>query len=208
MRGARYPLAVDIDGDLGVVSFAALALHPHIDSGWWCVAQMFERSGAGWAGSSEDDNTTSPTPFTRPLVAENGPGWLDWGSNCGLMGWGDGDFRLMCFGIAPVGTARMTITDGTGRERDLRITPWNGAFVAVVRGTSHVLTGYDASDRVLGSSVCDYGPDAPADAEDPERPEPPPGWHRVDPASLDEGSPSLGGKDFEVWARDEPEPDG
>lgn len=90
-RGAAYPLAVDIDGDLGVVSFAALDPYPDIEAGWWCFANMFVRSGAGWSGSvSTDDNTTSPTPFTRPLVAENGPGWLDWGSNCGLMGWGTG----------------------------------------------------------------------------------------------------------------------
>lgn len=116
----------------------------------------------------------------------------------------------MCFGIAPVGTARMTITDGTGRERDLRITPWNGAFVAVVRGTMHVLTGYDASGIVLGSTAYSQDPNAPDHPEgedDPKLPEPPPGWHRVDPAPSEEGETGSGGMLLsEVWALDEPEP--
>jgi hypothetical protein len=37
--------------------------------------------------------------------------------------------RLSFFGIAPVGTERLTVRVD-GRERELRITPWNGAYRA------------------------------------------------------------------------------
>jgi len=46
-------------------------------------------------------------------------------------------------------------------ERDLRITPWNGAYVAVLAGETATLAGYDASGQFLGAS------DFPGEAERP-----------------------------------------
>lgn len=157
--GQAHPLAVDIDGDLGAVSFAIFDPYPHIAGGWWCVAACVQREADGsWPAfvACEHDNTTSPTPFTRPLIATNGNGWIDWHSNGPHFGFGVGDdgaeeWRHSFFGIAPAGTARLVLADEHGRERDLRITPFNGAYVAYLRGTRSTLTGYDAGGAVLGS---------------------------------------------------------
>jgi hypothetical protein len=59
--------------------------------------------------------------------------------------------RHTFFGIAPAGTARLTVTDEAGRTRDLPITAWNGAYVAVVAGARSTLTGYDERGERLGS---------------------------------------------------------
>jgi hypothetical protein len=51
--------------------------------------------------------------------------------------------RRSYFGIAPVHAARLTVTAADGCERELRVTPWNGAFVVASPGTHSTLTGYD-----------------------------------------------------------------
>ena len=101
------------------------------------------------------DNTTTDQPFARPQVPTNcDRSWIDWPSYCGVSSW-DGipgyPDRHMFFGIATVGTARLTVTTPDGRERELRITPWNGGYVAVVAGERSVLTGYGATGEVLGT---------------------------------------------------------
>src|SRR4029453_16682051 len=94
------------------------------------------------------DNPTSTTPFQRPVEGD----WIEWHSNRGGAGWDEEPrARFSFFGIAPSGTERLTVRDANGRERDLRITPWNGAYVAVVAGETATLTGYEASGQFLGA---------------------------------------------------------
>jgi hypothetical protein len=87
----------------------------------------WSRDGDGWQfAAGESDNNTSPTPFERPSIGDSTHRWCDWHSNGGAGDWGDQDqdpWRHTFFGIAPTGTARLTVTDEAGRERDLRITP-------------------------------------------------------------------------------------
>jgi hypothetical protein len=177
-RDTAYPLAFDVDGRLGAVSFAVLDMYPDIAAGWWCWATTWEHDGVGWRGPGlESDNTTSPHPFVRPAEPTNGNlGWSDWHSNGGAGEWPEEDefpWRHTFFGIAPVSTARLTVTGETGRERDLRITPWNGAYVAVVAGVHSTLTGYGHDGRALGSLM-------PMDGINVVPDEPPAGWERVE----------------------------
>jgi hypothetical protein len=65
-----------------------------------------------------------------------------------------------------VGTARLVVTDEAGRGRDLRVTAWNGAYVAVVSGLRSTLTGYDEHGDILGSFM---PMDGLAEPDDPER---------------------------------------
>ena len=77
--------------------------------------------------------------------------WVDWHSNGGYAGWDEEPReRHSYFGIAVAGTARLTVTTTDGVERDVRITPWNGAYVVAAPGTHSTLTGYDAQGNVLG----------------------------------------------------------
>jgi hypothetical protein len=164
-RSRAYPLAVDVggpdgaEGPVGAVSYAALDPYPGIAGGWWCVAVRFTRLGGAWEPGDETDNSTTQRPFERPAAAENSTeSWIDWHSNGGVGDYGDSDeaprHRSMFFGIAPVSTVRLTVTDETGRTRDLAITPWCGAYVATVDGATSRLTGYDAGGRVLGELAC------------------------------------------------------
>jgi hypothetical protein len=152
--GVGYPLAFDICGRIAAVSFAALDVYPDLSSGWWCLVEQFSLQDGAWGfAGGEHDNTTTSTPFERPTSVDNGVAdWLDWGSNGGWGEWEDEPRRRhSAFGIAPVHTARITVTTVDGSERDLRITPWNGAYVMVAPGPRSTLTGYDAQGRVLGT---------------------------------------------------------
>jgi hypothetical protein len=180
-REHRYPLAFDINAADGIaaVSFAILDMHPDIEPGWWCEAVTFAFRDGQWSYAGGDsDNCTAPDPFSRPAKATNSiHPWCDWHSNSGLAEWPEDDppkSRHTFFGIAPTGTARLTVTDDAERTRDLHITPWNGAYVAIVAGTRSTLTGYDEHGNVLGTFMPQDGPD--------ERgiPETSPGWGRVD----------------------------
>ena len=106
----------------------------------------------GPAGGSHD-NTTSRTPFERPKVATASTvAWLDWVSFGGAGCWTDApEERHSFFGIAPAGTERLTVTAAGDREREVPITPWNGAWVVVAPGRQSTLTGYDAGGDVLGT---------------------------------------------------------
>ena len=124
----------------------------YIAPGWRCEASIWVNGPRGWREVGGDhDSLTSQTPFERPARAENSnAGWCDWHSNGGAAVAGPADldpWRHAFFGIAPVGTARLTVTDQTGAERDLAITPWNGAYVAVVSGLHSTLTGYADDGR-------------------------------------------------------------
>jgi hypothetical protein len=124
-RGTPYPLALDVNGRHGAVSFAMLDPYPYIARGWWCAASIWANGPRGWGDVGGDhDNLTTQMPFERPTRAENSTvGWCDWHSNGGAAGWGPQDpdpWRHTFFGIAPVSTARLTVTDQTGAERDLR----------------------------------------------------------------------------------------
>jgi hypothetical protein len=72
------------------------------------------------------------------------------------------------------------VTDETGRTRDLQITPWNGAYVAIIAGTHSTLTGYDELGDRLGSFKPMDG--FTQESED----ELPPGYDRVE--GLDDGT--------------------
>src|SRR4051794_17461615 len=158
-RGQPYALATDVNGRLGAVSFAILGAYPHIDPGWWCVVTTCARGDDGvWKGAGcESDNTTAPDPFSRPAGPDNCElSWLAWPSGGGASGGDEADpdpWRHTFFGIAPQSTDRLTVDDGSGRERDLQITPWNGAYVAVVSGLQSKLTGYAADGHRLGELV-------------------------------------------------------
>jgi hypothetical protein len=136
------------------------------------------RAGRWHYAAGESDNSTTADPFSRPEAATNSVhGWCDWHCNGGANGWGDDDpppWRHTFFGIAPVGTARLTVTDEAGRTRDLQITPWNGAYVAIVAGAHSTLTGYDDAGNRLGSFKPMDGFTKPED--DPA----PPGYERVE----------------------------
>lgn len=181
-RDRAYPLALDINATDGIaaVSFAILDMYPDIAPGWWCEAVTFARHDGRWIyAAGESDNTTAPDPFSRPHQASNSThDWCEWHSNGTLAHWNRDDppdWRHTFFGIAPSGTARLTVTDETGRTRDLQITPWNGAYVAIVAGTHSTLTGYDTHGNLLGSFK-------PADGvpQEPEPDSPPPGYERVE----------------------------
>jgi hypothetical protein len=175
--GAAYPLAVDVDGELGAVSHAALDPYPDIAEGWWCVAHSFSFRDGGWCAASDHDNTTSSRPFVRPSTVENGKtSWMDWASNGGIGEWEEEPrMRHLLFGIAPTTTARLVLATDGGRRRDLDITPWCGAYVAIVAGAYSELTGYGPSGETLGSCVCQ---DGAGERVDPAPP--PPGWERVE----------------------------
>ncbi|HEY6759923.1 MAG TPA: hypothetical protein VI318_10545 [Baekduia sp.] len=152
-----HPLALDVNAAHGIaaVSFAIFDMYPDIARGWWCEAVTFSFRDGQWCyAGGESDNSTTPDPFSRPDRATNSVhGWCDWHSNGGLGEWTDDppEERHTFFGIAPAGTARLTVTDAEGSARDLLITPWNGAYVAVVAGAHSTLTGYDRRGDVLGS---------------------------------------------------------
>jgi hypothetical protein len=151
--GVGYPLAFDVCGRIAAVSFAALDVYPDIALGWWCLVEQFSCSDGTWgAAGGEHDNTTSATPFERPTSEENSNlDWLDWVSFGGACEWDEEPRRRQSyFGIALVRTARLTVTVEHGCERELRVTPWNGAFVVASPGTHSLLTGYDVEDNVLG----------------------------------------------------------
>jgi hypothetical protein len=157
--GSRaYPLAVDRDGDIGAVAYAALNGFTNTAPGWWCVAMRFTRLDGVWRAGDHSDAHWSQRPFERPSAPENSVvEWLDWGINGSLGGYGPADeprYRHLLHGIAPAGTARLTVTDGEDRTRELTITPWCGAYVATVDGPFSRLTGFAADGRELGSFVC------------------------------------------------------
>jgi hypothetical protein len=197
-----YPLALDINAADGIaaVSFAILDMYPDIEPGWWCEAVTYSLRDGEWCyAAGESDNNTAPNPFSRPDTTTNSiHDWCDWHSNGGLGGWGQNDtpeWRHTFFGIAPTGTTRMTVTDETGHTRDLQITPWNGAYVAIVAGAHSTLTGYDDRGQIRGSfKAMDGLP------EDPE-PAPRPGWERVEGLGNEWSEP-------EVFRRVDPSGDG
>jgi hypothetical protein len=147
-RGVAYPLAFDMSDGIGAVSFAAFDVYPDIDRGWWCLVEQFSFHDGAWrpAGGMYD-NTTISTPFERP----SGIDWVEWGTDGGNAGWDEEprDRHSYC-GIASVETARLTVTSN-GETRDVRITPWNGAYVVVATGLNSTLTGYDIDGTVLGT---------------------------------------------------------
>jgi hypothetical protein len=196
VRDAAYPLAFDAGELLGAVSFATWDPYPgDFEPEWWCVAQLFIRRDGQWHWcGGEHDNTTSATPFQRPAEGH----WIEWHSNGPAPIWDDEPRqRFSFFGIAPEGTARLTVRDEDGRERDLRITPWCGAYVGVVAGATATLTGYDAGGRRLGAY------ELPGAAE-PSEPGIEPGYRRVLPPPSDE----VGGEPILVIRADDPLPPG
>ncbi|MBI5104187.1 MAG: hypothetical protein HZB46_04240 [Solirubrobacterales bacterium] len=156
-RHRAYPLAVDRDGPRAAVLFAALDANPDLARGWWSVAVRFTREDGRWRDGDEEDGFTTQRPFERPAVPENSRHtWVDWHTNGGFGDYGTDEprYRHMVFGIATAGTERLVVTDETGRERDLAITPWCGAYVATVEGAFSRLTGHGPDGRLLGSFVC------------------------------------------------------
>ncbi len=148
-----YPLAFDVCDEIAAVSFAALGVYPDIDRGWWCMVEQFRRSDGHWhpAGGSHD-NTTTSTPFERPVTGD----WIEWGSHGGSSVWEEEPReRHSYFGVAPAGTARLSVTTPDGRPRDVAITPWNGAWVVVVAGPTSTLTGRDSNGAIIGET--DFG---------------------------------------------------
>jgi hypothetical protein len=134
--GVGYPLAFDVSGSIAAVSFAVLD-----DRGWWCRVVPFAYDGEAWrVTGGEYGGPTSPLPFQRPSDAD----WVAW---TGHDAW-DGE-RHSSFGIAAARTARLTVTTPDGGERDVAITPWNGAYVVVAAHST--LTGYSADGTVFGS---------------------------------------------------------
>lgn len=197
VRDIAYPVAFDAGELLGAVAFATWDPYPgDFEPEWWCTVELFVRCGGddwGWCGG-EHDNTTSATPFQRPADGD----WIEWHSNGGVGGWDEEPrARFSFFGIAPAGTERLTVRGEDGRERDLRITPWNGAYVAVVAGETATLSGYDASGQLLGAY------DLPGPSEPPEV-DIEPGWRQVLPPPSDE----IGGEPILVIRDDDPLPPG
>ena len=169
--GVGYPLAFDVCGRIAAVSFAALEVYPDIAPGWWCLVEQFSLYDTWGFAGGEHDNTTTPTPFERPTSVEHSElDWLDWVSNGGWGEWEDQPReRHSCFGIVPVRTARLTVTTVDGSERDVRITPWNGAYVVVAPGPHSVLTGYDVDGNVLGTLSSEATPTPQPEVDESRR---------------------------------------
>ena len=152
--GSAYPLAVDVHDRLGAASFAVLGLHPEIADGWWCVTRQYALRGGTWqdAGGEHEVPATS-RPFEPPATAEDSTvAWVDRPSDGGHGEWDDEPRRRhVLSGVATATTARLAVTDESGRTRTIAITPWCGAYVAVVAGASSRLTGYGAAGEELGS---------------------------------------------------------
>jgi len=146
--GEAYPLAFDVCDEITAVSFAALGVHPDISRGWWCLLEQFQRHDGHWhPAAGSHDNTTTATPFKRPATGD----WVEWASDGGHETWEqEPRERHSCFGIAPAGTTRLSLATPDGRTRDVAITPWSGAWVAVAPTASLTLTGRDAEGAVLG----------------------------------------------------------
>lgn len=160
-RGRAYPLAADVERDFAAVSFAALDPYDDLQTGWWCFVRLFALHDGRWREVGEHDNTTTQRPFARPDQAENSTeAWVDWLSHdYSQADAAEEPVRHSFFGIAPKGTARLTVSVESGRERAVRITPWNGAFVVFVDGGPSTLIGYASDGRVLGSIVTPADPD-------------------------------------------------
>ena len=106
--GVAYPLAFDVCDGIAAVSLAALGVYPDIDEGWWCMVEQFSFHDGAWHfAAGEYDNSTTPTPFERP----SDPDWSVWGTDGGNGGWDEEprDRHSYC-GIAPTGTARLTVS--------------------------------------------------------------------------------------------------
>jgi len=196
VHGVAYPIAVDVDGMLGAVSFATWDLYPGmLEAQWWCTVELFAHYDGEWGScGGEHDNTTSPTPFQRPYAAASDPdNWVHWHTNGPVGIWEqEPRQRISFFGVAPMETERLVVRSKDGRERALRITAWNGAYVAVVAGDTATLTGYGANGRRLGAF------DIPGDvAPDPD-PDLGPGWRRIQVSTRD-GSMS----ESILWTRDD-----
>lgn len=143
-RDVAYPFAVDRAGDAGAVLFGFGRRE------WRCVAHVFRCQGEAWTEYHEHDNTTSPTPFERPMTSANSSvGGIDWHSNGPLLGNERDGWIHSYFGIALTTTARLVVTPEGGSPRDLAITLWNGAYVAAVAARSSTLTAYDAKGQQI-----------------------------------------------------------
>lgn len=160
VRGRAYPLAVDVHGRIGAVSFAVFGLDPDVEPGWWCLARHYVLRDGGWQDAGgEHAAVTAPDPFEAPASADRSESsWIDWTSAGGHGEWDDEPrTRHLLFGIASAATARLTVTDEGGQERPLAITPWCGAYVAAVAGRTSRLTGYATGGEELGSIACGDG---------------------------------------------------
>lgn len=152
--GRAYPVAVDVHDRLGAVSFVVLGLRPDAPGGWWCVTRQYALRGGTWQDADgEHAVPASPRPFDPPATAEDSPvAWVDRTSDGGHGEWDEEpNRRHVLSGVATAATARLAVTDESGLTRDLAITPWCGAYVAVVAGASSRLTGYGAAGEELGS---------------------------------------------------------
>jgi hypothetical protein len=124
VHGVAYPIAFDVDGVLGAVSFATWDMYPGMfEAQWWCTVELLVRHDGEWGScAGEHDNTTGPTPFQRPRAAESDPnGWVDWHANGPAPTWEqEPPQRLSFFGVAPVETARLTVTGGESQREARR----------------------------------------------------------------------------------------
>jgi hypothetical protein len=158
-RGPQ-PVALDRNGAIGAVSFAARNRTSSLErDAWSCIALMLQLIDGRWLGGDEQDASWTPHPFERPVAAENSRvSWIDWHSN-GPLRWVEGQGWCHClFGIAPLGTARLLVRSDVEAPRDLAITQYNGAYVAAVIGERSWLAGFDETGRELGEIQCQDGP--------------------------------------------------
>src|SRR5262249_46384873 len=84
VRDVAYPIAFDAGELLGAVAFATWDPYPgDFEPEWWCTVELFLRYPDGWHScGGEHDNTTSATPFERPVEGD----WIEWHSNGGGSG--------------------------------------------------------------------------------------------------------------------------
>ena len=154
VHGRAYPLAVDVHGRIGAVSFAVFDLHPDVEPGWWCLVRQYALRDGRWQDAAgEADAFWSQEPFDPPEAPEDSDvSWIDRGSCGGVGEWDDEPRRRhVLFGIAMPETASLSVCDDSGAERHLAINPWCGAFVAIVAGATSRLTGYAPGGAELGS---------------------------------------------------------
>ena len=145
--GRAYPLAVDVHDRLGAVSFAVL---DGVSDGWWRLTRQYALRGGRWEDAGGEHDVETASPFAPPQTGDHG--WVERPADGGHGEWDEEPVRRhLLSGIAAAATARLEVTDESDRTRDIAITPWCGAYVAVVAGASSRLTGYGAAGEELGS---------------------------------------------------------
>ena len=122
---------------------------------WFTTAIVFDRRDGGHLLPAEEYfDVAGNEPFCRPVVPSNSLlDWVDWpatGPKVTIESPGEEIRRRTFVGFVVPSVERLTVTIGDGRTRDVPITHYNGAFIAVADDHSFELNAYDKDGRRIG----------------------------------------------------------